>query len=79
MWVGEHQSVVTTNGIFRPIVLTVGRATGTWRLPAEGIEIDLLEPLDEEELAKLEEDARDVYRFVGRDVPSDPMRVGPPT
>ncbi len=79
MWVGEHQSVVTTNGIFRPIVLTAGRVTGAWRLPAEGIEIDLLEPVDDEEKAKLEEVARDVYRFVGRDVPPDPIKVSPPT
>jgi hypothetical protein len=79
MWVGEHRSVITTNGIFRPFVFSQGRVKGTWRFPLEGIEIDLLEPIDDEELAELIEDARDVYRFIGRDVPADVIRINPPT
>jgi hypothetical protein len=67
MWVGVHQSVVTTNGIFRPFVLSGGRAKGT--------EIEPLEPIDGGDLAALIEDARDVYRFIGREVPLDVVRM----
>jgi hypothetical protein len=79
MWVCTHRSVVTTNGIFRPFILSEGRAKGIWRIPAEGIEVDLLESIDDDELAQLFEDARDVYRFLGRDVPPGVIRVNPPT
>jgi hypothetical protein len=79
MWVGDHRSVVTTNGIFRPFVLSGGRARGIWRLSAQGIEIEPLEPIDGEELIALVEDARDVYRFLGREVPPDVVGFDPGT
>jgi hypothetical protein len=30
---GDHPGVVTTNGVFRPVVLVNGRVVGTWGLP----------------------------------------------
>jgi hypothetical protein len=38
---GGNTKVVTTNGIFRAIALVAGRAAGTWRLRAGGVELDL--------------------------------------
>ena len=43
-----------------------------------GIEIDLFEPIDDASQSGLEEDAREVYRFVGREVPTDVLRISPP-
>jgi hypothetical protein len=76
MWVGDHQSVVTTNGIFRPIVLSGGRTRGTWRFVNRRIEVNLLEPVADEAMSELVEDACDVYRFLGWDVPSDVITLG---
>jgi hypothetical protein len=75
LWIGAHRNVVTTNGIFRPIVLAGGRAVGTWRLPATAIVVDLFEPVSDEVMADVIVDAHDVYRFVGRQVPSEVVRV----
>jgi hypothetical protein len=33
---------------------------------------------DDASQSGLEEDARDVYRFVGREVPMDVLRISPP-
>jgi hypothetical protein len=64
-FVGVHGAVVTTNGIFRPVALVGGRVVATWRLPASGVVIDLLESPDDACLSELREDAADVRRFFG--------------
>jgi len=77
LWVGVHQGVVTTNGIFRPVGLVDGRVVATWRLPDGRVEIDLLEDLNEDAIASLVADARDVGRFLGRDGASPQAIVRP--
>jgi len=77
MWVGGHRSVVTKNGIFRAVVLSEGRVKGTWRLTPPGIEVEVLDLLDDRAQAELMEDAADVYRFLGQEGPPDAVRLSP--
>ena len=66
VFVGDHGSVVTTNGIFRPSCLVGGRIVGTWTAPAPGLVLDLFEAVDDDVRAALGRDARRVERFLGR-------------
>jgi hypothetical protein len=63
-FVGEHRSLVTTNGIFRPSCLVAGRIVGTWTLPAGGPVIDLFEDVGADARDALVSDGRDVARFL---------------
>nr|WP_268258197.1 crosslink repair DNA glycosylase YcaQ family protein [Parafrankia elaeagni] len=63
--VGGHQSVVTTNGIFRPIALVDGKAVATWAMPGGTVELTPFAPLSDEVTASLRADAADVRRFLG--------------
>jgi Winged helix DNA-binding domain len=62
---GSHRSVVTTNGVFRPVALIGGRVVASWRLPGGAVTIAPLEPISEDDLARLTADAADVLRFLG--------------
>ena len=61
---GPHRSIVTTNGLFRPIALVDGRAVATWRLAGGRLSIDPLEPIDEPTRSALTEDADAVLAFL---------------
>lgn len=61
---GENQTIVTTNGIFRPFALVAGRAVATWGLPAGRVTLKPFKPLAAGVLAGLEREARDVERFL---------------
>lgn len=63
--VGAHGSLVTSNGIFRPILLVNGRAVGTWSLQARRVELRPFEDLDQGTMAALESDGREVVRYLG--------------
>ena len=63
--VGAHRLLVTDNGLFRPFALVGGRAVGTWRYVRSHVLLEPLEPLDDDVLAALEADAREVERFLG--------------
>ena len=39
---GAHRQVVTTNGVFRPVVLVDGRVVATWGLPGGTVTVDVL-------------------------------------
>ncbi len=65
--VGDHGSIVTTNGIFRPVALVRGRAVATWTLPGGIVTIDPLEELSARVRAALAKEAADVQRFLGLD------------
>jgi len=65
-FVGQHRSVVTTNGIFRAACLVEGRVVGTWTQPSKGPIIRLLEDVDVSVRDVLAAEARDVSRFLGR-------------
>lgn len=62
--VGGHTSVVTTNGIFRPIALVEGRAVATWRLQAGAVTLEPFGDLSRAATAALEAEAADVVRYL---------------
>jgi hypothetical protein len=62
--VGAHASVITANGLFRPFALIDGRAVATWRITADRIEVQALEPISETDDSALREEAADVGRFL---------------
>jgi hypothetical protein len=72
-FVGAYRSVVTSNGIFRPVALVRGRVVGTWALPAGVVTIAPLEPISGADLALLEAEGADVLRFLG--LPDRPVVV----
>ncbi len=64
-WVlGRHSSLVTVNGLFRPVVLVDGRAVGTWSRPRGRVELELAERVPASVRAALDEDAADVERYL---------------
>lgn len=62
--VGEHRSLVTSNGVFRPFALVGGRAVATWRLVRGRVSVSPMEAVPAADLAALENDAADVERFL---------------
>ena len=68
-----HTDVVTVNGIFKASALVGGHAVGTWTLPGGRATLSPLEPVDDEALTALDEDARDVHRYLG--LPDRPLAV----
>lgn len=64
--VGEHRSLVTVNGLFRPFALVGGRAVGVWRFSKGRVDLDPFAPLDRAATIALEDDAADVTRFLAR-------------
>jgi hypothetical protein len=67
---GDHQSVVTTNGIFRPIALVEGRAVGTWTMSGGRVLLAPFDSLASTDVAALAGDALDVACYLG--VTSEP-------
>jgi hypothetical protein len=64
-WVGSHQGLVTTNGIFRPFALVGGRTVATWGLSGGVVTLRPLEPIRPADLPVLRRDAHDVLRYLG--------------
>lgn len=62
--VGEHRTLVTDNGIFRPFALVRGRAVATWGYARQRVSVTPLEPYDDDVRQALEREARDVERFL---------------
>jgi hypothetical protein len=73
--IGNHASVVTTNGVFRPVALVGGRVVATWSLSGGTVRIVPLEPISRENLSRLVADATDVLRYLG--LPHRPALVEP--
>lgn len=63
---GEHRSVVTKNGVFRPFALVRGRAAATWRFPAGQVVLAPFASLKRADARALDADASDVKRFLSR-------------
>jgi hypothetical protein len=74
--VGEHQGIVTTNGLFRPIALVRGQAAATWKLASGELTITPLSPLSRATRRALERDASDVFRYLA--LPPRPVQFGEP-
>lgn len=64
-FVGDHRSIVTTNGLFRPFAFVQGRPVATWGLAGGTITIRPLEPIDPATIEALRADGADVLRFLG--------------
>jgi Winged helix DNA-binding domain len=62
--VGEHKSLVTSNGLFRPFALVRGRAVASWRLARGEIALEPFGRLSREDRAALERDGEDVLRYL---------------
>jgi hypothetical protein len=62
---GPHRSIITTNGLFRPIALVEGRAAATWRLSGGRLTLDPLEPIDAGTRTALDADADAVLAYLG--------------
>ena len=74
---GEHKTIVTTNGLFRPFALVKGRAVALWRLSAGEVQIEPLSSIAPADAAALREEADDVVRFMaGARAPSKEQREG---
>jgi len=61
---GDNQTIVTLNGIFRPFALVGGRAVATWSVPGGRVTLDPFTPIAARTLAALDREARDVERFL---------------
>lgn len=61
---GSHHSIVTTNGIFRPIALVRGRAGATWSMPRGRVVLKPLTRLTRGDTAALDAEATDVARYL---------------
>jgi hypothetical protein len=72
-FVGDHGSVVTTNGIFRPVALVDGRVVATWTMPDGVVTVTPLEPLPAKARNALVTDAADVLRYL--ELPAKPAVV----
>jgi hypothetical protein len=64
-FLGQHQRVITVNGLFRPFALVRGRAAATWSVVRNQVTLAPLIPLSEADRAALDLDATDVKRFLG--------------
>jgi hypothetical protein len=64
--VGDHLHLVTVNGLFRSFALVDGRAVATWRLQGGRVRLEPFADLDPSVAGALDEEARDVHRFLSR-------------
>ena len=62
---GDHRTVVTSNGIFRPVALVDGRLVAVWSLPRGIVTIRPLEHISRAARQTLAADATDVLRYLG--------------
>ena len=61
---GEHQHIVTVNGLFRPFALVEGRAIGVWAWTRGQVVLDRFAELPAPVESALAAEARDVQRFL---------------
>ena len=61
---GANQTIVTTNGIFRPFALVDGRAVATWSMPRGRVTLEPFVRISAPALADLDREASDVERFL---------------
>jgi DNA glycosylase AlkZ-like len=73
--VGEHSSLVTVNGLFRPFALVRGRAVARWRLSAGRVELEPFRGLSRVAETELAAEAEDVLRYLSS--PSTSAKVKP--
>jgi hypothetical protein len=62
--VAQNKTLVTNNGLFRPFALVRGKAVAGWKLTAGEVALDPFGRLARADRAALEDDARDVIRYL---------------
>lgn len=72
---GDNQTIVTVNGLFRPFALVRGRAVATWGLRDGRVTVAPFEPLATDDAAALDVEAADVVRFLDPDGAAAPSRL----
>ncbi len=78
-FLGDHQGIVTVNGVFRPFALARGHAVATWRIAGSQVVLSPFAPLPSADAVALDTEAADVTRFLGLDVNRTArQRVAPP-
>lgn len=70
--VGDHQGLVTTNGVFRPFAMVRGRAAATWTLTRRTLVQRPLEPIPAAAQRALDADADAVLDFLGEPAAATP-------
>jgi hypothetical protein len=63
---GDHQEIVTVNGLFRPFALAGGAAVARWAMPKGEVVLEPFGRLAPAVRAALNKDAADVARFLAR-------------
>lgn len=71
---GDNQTIVTVNGLFRPFALVRGRAVATWGLREGRVTLAPFEPLAPDDAAALDVEAADVVRFLDPGAAAAPAR-----
>jgi hypothetical protein len=61
---GDHQHLVTVNGLFRPFALVRGRAAASWSMPRGEVVLEPFGRLGAADAAALDKEAQDVVRFL---------------
>jgi len=73
----EHRPhVIRRNGDVLPTVLVDGLVRGVWRASADAIEVRALGPMDDATLGALDDEARDLRRFLADREPTVVSRFG---
>jgi hypothetical protein len=60
----SHTTIVTNNGIFRPVALVEGHAVATWSIVKNKVKLNPLVQITQADHAALDRDAADVERFL---------------
>jgi Winged helix DNA-binding domain len=61
----HYRQIVTVNGLFRPFALVRGRAVAIWNMSAGKIAVEPFDRLPRRDAAALNDDAKDVARYLG--------------
>ena len=72
---GDNQTIVTVNGLFRPFALVRGRAVATWGLRDGRVTVAPFEPLAPDDAAALDVEAANVVRFLDPGGAAAPSRL----
>lgn len=74
---GEHQGLITVNGLFRSMLLVRGRAAGGWTLSSGVLRVRPFATLAPAVAASLEGETEDIARFLG--LPRQRLQLEPGT
>jgi Winged helix DNA-binding domain len=76
---GDHQDIVTVNGLFRPFALVDGRAAGIWSWTGGQVVLSRFEELSAAAESALAAETRDVQRFLTGTAATSQLAAAEPT